>query len=369
MELPTDVVICSFRLGGTDGVAIEAEKWRSAFTTLGCAVRTVAGAGEADVIVPGLAASADRPPDPSEVAAAFAGAQLVVVENLCSLPLNPGATHVVSGALRGRPAILHHHDLASQRPHLAHFGPPPDDPAWLHICINRRSTTELRAHGYRARTLYNCFDPHPPTGHRTATRQRIGLGDRDTLVLQPTRAIARKNIPAALALAERLGATYWLLGPPEDGYDETLARVLAHASVPVVRGIWPCRREHVIDDAYAACDVVTLPSSWEGFGNPALESATRRRPLAIGPYPVGRELRRFGFQWFDALDPGVPPRNIIAPDPALLEKNYDLATRHFSTHDLASRLRALVTLVPPANRSRSPLAGTMKALKGSADTA
>src|ERR1035441_9126819 len=50
----------------------------------------------------------------SEVADALSVADLVLVENLCSLPLNPLAGEVVAATLRGRPAILRHHDLRSE---------------------------------------------------------------------------------------------------------------------------------------------------------------------------------------------------------------------------------------------------------------
>jgi len=40
------LVVVSFRLGGTDGVSIEAAKWQRAFETLGHVVTTVAAAVE-----------------------------------------------------------------------------------------------------------------------------------------------------------------------------------------------------------------------------------------------------------------------------------------------------------------------------------
>src|SRR5688500_1399628 len=77
--------IVSFRLGGPDGVSVEARKWQWALQQLGFSVRTVAGEGAADLLVPGLAIGAPDPPTATEVAGALDDVDLVVVENLCSL--------------------------------------------------------------------------------------------------------------------------------------------------------------------------------------------------------------------------------------------------------------------------------------------
>ena len=126
--MPT-VALLSFRLGGSDGVSVEAAKWADALGLLGWHRYTVAGSGPVDRLLPGLAIDADEPPSPAELEDSIAAADLVIVENLCSLPLNPPAAAVTAAACAGRPTILHHHDLPWQRPHLAHLPPPPDDPA------------------------------------------------------------------------------------------------------------------------------------------------------------------------------------------------------------------------------------------------
>ena len=82
------IVVVSFRLGGNDGVAIESAKWIAAIETLGHNVRTVAGEGVADVILPSLAIDATTSTSIQALSESLSDADLVIVENLASLPLN-----------------------------------------------------------------------------------------------------------------------------------------------------------------------------------------------------------------------------------------------------------------------------------------
>ena len=358
--MPTAALV-SFRLGGSDGVSIEAEKWAGALRRLGWRVMTVAGSGPVDTLLSGLAMDATSPPRRVDLVDALAPADLVVVENLCSLPLNPPAAALVASVCAGRPTVLHHHDLPWQRPHLAHLPPPPDDPSWAHVTINELSRHELAARGITATTIYNSFDPDPVVaGRGGGAREALGVPVEARLLLQPTRALARKNVAGGLAVATAVGGTYWLLGPAEDGYGPELERLVASARCPVLLGAgggsgggWGSgggsggsAAPLTIADTYAACDAVLLPSIWEGFGNPSVESATYRRPLAIGPYPVAAELAAFGFKWFDSNEPARLGDWLDHPDAALLDHNQQIAREHFNLADLPGRLAAVIESLP-----------------------
>jgi glycosyltransferase involved in cell wall biosynthesis len=334
----------SFRLGGTDGVSVEAAKWTDALRALGFAVRRVAGAlGAAepgDVLLPGLAIDATDAPAPEDVAAAIDGADLVVVENLCSLPLNAPAARAAASACAGHAGrvLLHHHDLPWQRRGLhdlaAEF-PPRVDGA-LHVTINHRSRRELGARGFtHVTTIANRFALDAPAGRRDPTREHLGVGEGELVLFQPARAIERKNVPGGLAYAARLAALvdrpvrYWLAGPAEDGYGPTLERLVERSRVPVVVG-----RVDDIADAYAAADVVMLPSTWEGFGNATIESVVARRPLVAHPYPVLGEIVACGLRFFALDEPERLAAFLARPDAGLFDVNLRRARRSFSLDDL-----------------------------------
>jgi mannosylglucosylglycerate synthase len=343
----------SFRLGGSDGVSVEAAKWCHALTVLGFTTFTVAGSGPVDHLLPGLSIGAGQPPLRSELVSALDRADLVVVENLCSLPLNPGAAALVADVLEGRPAVLHHHDLAWQRPRFDDHPPPPTDSRWSQVTINELSRRQLADRGIAAATVYNSFAvgpsdgddrsaPGPDRRRRERVRRSLGIGADALLVLQPTRAIPRKNIAGGLQVATELGGTFWLLGPAEDGFGPELYSLVERASCPVILGPAPDPVGPGAEDAYRACDVVTLPSTWEGFGNPTIESVVHRRPLSIGPYPVAAELAAFGFDWFGLSETDRLRHWLESPDPALLEHNLAVAAAHFSLDDLPERIAAVL---------------------------
>ncbi|HEY5303187.1 MAG TPA: hypothetical protein VIJ86_03930 [Acidimicrobiales bacterium] len=333
------VAVVSFRLGGTDGVSIEAVKWVGALRHLGHHVTTVAGSGSADRIIAGLAADAQRAPALGDVRDALKSCDLVIVENLASLPLNVAARDVLYEVLAGRDALFHHHDLAWQRVTLAHLEGPRDDVRWEHVTINELSRRELLARGITATTLYNSFDCDPPLGRRDQTRRGLGVSEQ-RLVALPTRAIARKNIPGALALCEELGATLWIMGPAEDGYGDELDELLAASRAPVIREV---PHGVTMSDAYSAADLVVMSSTWEGFGNPVIESVTHRRPLALNPYPVAREITSFGFEFFDLHDVAGIEDFLVAPDQALFESNIAVARQHFNLTHLPKHLEEILS--------------------------
>src|SRR4051812_37917214 len=229
----------SYRLGGTDGVSIEAAKWMDALESSGFVTRRVAGqlagAHPRDLEVPWLALGANARPESRDVdglVGVLDEGDLVVVENVCSLPLEPEISRAVAlAAARTRARVaLHHHDLPWQRPATAGVTDLPPRPVGaLHVTINARSRAELHERGIEAIEIGNAFTVDGPPGDRQGARRTMGFGPDEVVVLQPARAIPRKNVPAAVEYVGRLAALiaprpvrFWLTGPAEDGYEAEL---------------------------------------------------------------------------------------------------------------------------------------------------
>jgi glycosyltransferase involved in cell wall biosynthesis len=358
----TTCAVLSFRLGGTDGVSVVAATWVDALTDMGFDVVTVAGEGIADVTVPDLAIG--RWPDGIDgVAGPLAATEaeidslattlgailddvdLVIVENLGTIPMNLPAARAVARVRSGLPTIWHHHDPAWQRDRYAGVDELPkadDSPGnnWRHVAINDLTRDQLTVRGFAAVTIRNGFDVDGTQGDRDSERRRLGFTEGELVIVHPVRAIGRKNIPAAIAIARDLDATYWLTGPAEEDFADTLEEILSAARVDGVRIV----HEPASSTAslYAAADAVVFPSTWEGFGNPPVEAAIHRKPAIVSRYPVAEELRGLGFEWFVPEDADSLRRWLDSPDPTLLDRNQAIVTEHLSLGAMRLALRTLL---------------------------
>ena len=361
------VAFVSFRLGDGDGVSVEAEKWRAACADLGHTTYRVAGLipgarrEVGDVVIPELHYRPEpRPVPAARLRDALAPADVVVVENVFGLPLHPDLAAVLVRLLVDRPAIGHHHDLPDQRAQFAGLGTgtqgpfPPRLPYLHHVTVNRLSADTLARRGIAATVVPNSFDPDPPPGTRPDTlRRELGVACDDVLLFQPTRAIRRKRIPVALALGEALAAetgrrsVLLVAGATEDGYEADLAAAVEAAGIEVMQrpDLLGPGGGFTIADGYAACFAVTLPSEWEGFGNPVMESVAHRRPLAVSAYPVLGEFLDLGFRFalLDPADPGTCARSLLETRwGAVLDANHALLAERFSPPGLRRALAGLL---------------------------
>ncbi len=352
----------SFRFGATDGVSVVARTWMEALSSFGFEVSTVSGEPTRStpfpgLVVPGLgfsekvaAADLEVPAAKLDTAlrAALDGVDLVVVENLLTIPMNLEASRATARVLAGRPTLVHHHDPPWHRTRFEHITElPTSDPAWRHVAITHLLHTQLAERSIESTVIYNAFaEPDRRTASqrgalRAEVRDQLDVREHELLVAHPVRAIERKNVPAAIELCERLGATYWLLGPPEEGYGAELDRLLGAARCRVVHRPWT-----EVDGIYAAADHVAFPSTWEGFGNPPIEAALHRRTVSVGSSPVAAELRSLGFDWFSPNDAITIATAMGSPDSPevtrMLDHNQSLARRWFSLDQLHASLHSLL---------------------------
>jgi len=307
--------------------------------------------------------------------------EILIIENAVTIPLNLplGLALTEFIAETGYPVIAHHHDFHWERQrfqancvsdYLA-VAFPPTLPSIRHVVINSIQAQQIASrYGVTARVIPNVMDfDSPPSNHDTYTesvRKDFGIQDGEYFFLQPTRVIQRKGIEHAIELMRRIDMPAKLIishASGDEGTDyEQRVREYAHLldvtvrfeadQVQDVRGTTPDGRKiYTLGDIYPHADLVTYPSSIEGFGNAFLEAVYYRRPILVNNYSIYEvDIKPKGFRtvWFDGYisKSALEATKVILQNPALAaewsEINYQLAQRYFSFSVLEHRLQSIL---------------------------
>jgi len=307
--------------------------------------------------------------------------EALIVENALAIPVNLPLGLAITECIAetGFPVIAHHHDFSWERqrflnnsvPDYLAAAFPPALPSVRHVVINSIQAHQLAARvGVAAMVVPNVMDfdspPPAPDDYASTARADLGLSPGQYLILQPTRIIQRKGIEHAIELTRRLGLPAALVishaaGDEGDAYEKhvrAFARLLdvtVNFESQIVgpgRGATPDGRKiYSLADVYPQADLVTYPSSVEGFGNAFLEAVYYKRPLVVNNYSIFEsDIKPKGFQVieFDGFIDEKTLENarsiLTHPDLARsqAEINYELAQRHFSFGTLERRLEYLL---------------------------
>lgn len=306
---------------------------------------------------------------------------VLIPQNLLSFPLNIPLTLALTELIAEMaiPTIAHHHDFTWERKPLIvnsvgdyiSMAFPPDLPSVQHVVINSEARHQLaRRKGVSSTIVPNVMDfENPPSGadgYAADVRQAIGLSDDELFIIQPTRVVQRKGIEQAIELVSRLEMKARLVvthASGDDGY-EYPKRIREYAQLLDVDLVFADdifdenreissdgRKIYSLWDAYPHADLVTYPSTIEGFGNAFLEALYYKRPIVVNNYTIyATDIRPKGFRVIEfddyVTDETVEmTRRVLADKELELEMcqyNYTLAERHFSYAVLRNKLQMLL---------------------------
>lgn len=307
--------------------------------------------------------------------------EALIVENALTIPLNLPLGLAITEfiAETGYPVIAHHHDFHWERQRFMNNSVrdylsaafPPNLPSIRHVVINSVQAQQLALKaGVNALVIPNVMDfdtpPAEPDGFARSIREDLGLTPDQFLILQPTRIIQRKGIEHAIELTRRLGLPAELIishaaGDEGTDYEKRVREFAALLGVKINfeseivgngRGFTPDgRKVYSLDDLYPCADLVTYPSSIEGFGNAFLEAIYYKRPLVVNNYSIYEaDIKPKGFKVVE-FD-GFISENTLAQTRYILthpqevvdiaEHNYKLAHRYFSYRVLERNLSTLL---------------------------
>ena len=408
-----NVGIISTRIAGTDGVSLEIEKWAHVLEADGLSCFYFAGeldrpkeqsylCPEAHFTHPAikevytecfdlevrkreitdkLHALKNGLKNHLEAFVAKFDIGLIVVENALTIPLNIplGVAITEFIAETGIPTIAHHHDFYWERDRFTNnaigdylnLAFPPNLPSIYHVVINSHASTQLSLRtGISSVVSPNVMDfdfpPAPPDEYAADVRQALGLADDELLVLQPTRVVQRKGIEHAIELVSRLGMQAKLVishASGDEGYDYEM-RLREYSQMMGVETLFVAdiinehrgltedgRKIYTLEDIYPHADLVTYPSTFEGFGNAFLEAIYFRKPIVVNNYSIyHKDIKPKGFQVIEidgyVTEEAVQKTRWLLTDDRLrkrmVETNYKLGQRFFSFAVLQRQLEIII---------------------------
>ncbi len=408
-----NVAFISTRIAGTDGVSLEIEKWADIFEQEGFTCFYFAGEldrpAERCYLVP--EAHFTHPDIKDVYLASFDSTgrdravskkiyqlaiklkdhlydfvkkfnvQIIIPENALTIPLNIplGIALTEFIAETNIQTIAHHHDFYWERDRFMvnavqdylNMAFPPVLPSIHHVVINSVADAQLSLRtGVSPRIAPNVMDfenpPPPPDEYTSDVRRALGIEDDELFILQPTRVVQRKGIEHAIEMAYRLGRKAKLIishasGDEGHDYEQRLIEYSKLMKVDTVfvsdiineqRGFTADGKKiYTLEDIYPYADLVTYPSTFEGFGNAFLETIYFRKPIVVNAYSIyTKDIKPKGFSVIE-IDGFVTSRAVekarqILDNPdlcqAMVDHNYELGKKFFSYAVLHQILRNFI---------------------------
>jgi len=308
---------------------------------------------------------------------------MLLIENALTIPLNlPLGVAMTEFIMEtGIPTIAHHHDFYWERDRFTNnavadylsLAFPPNLPSIRHVVINSHAGAQLSLRtGISSIVCPNVMDfanpPAPPDDYTADVRPALGIDDDELLVLQPTRVVQRKGIEHAIELVHRLGRKAKLVishASGDEGYDyehrlreySKLMKVDTRFVSNIInehRGMTAGGRKiYTLEDIYPHADLVTYPSTVEGFGNAFLEAIYFRKPIVVNNYSIyHKDIKPKGFQVIEidgyVTEEAVQKTSWVLNDKRMrkrmVDHNYMLGQRYFSYEVLDTQLKAFMAV-------------------------
>jgi len=306
---------------------------------------------------------------------------LLVPENSLTIPLNIplglAITEVISEI--EIPTFAHHHDFFWERQQFLtnavweylNMAFPPHLSSIQHVTINSSGDNQLSLRtGISGTIIPNVMDfenpPPPIDDYAMDVRKALGIEDDELFILQPTRVVKRKGIEHAIELVHRLGKKAKLVishASGDEGYDYE-QRVKDYSKLLNVNTRFVSniinekrgytkegRKIYTLEDIYPHADLVTYPSTFEGFGNAFLEAVYFKKPIVVNKYSIYTyDIEPKGFLTIEldgfVTEDAVRKTRDVLENPELcknmVEKNYDIAKRCYSYAVLRQKLKNLI---------------------------